>query len=168
MTSQAAGRSRGLSRLQTGLLGLLVVVLLVSVGLRAYLRYERGRVDPSPSQNLVQSPEGSLERELPAPVVRSLPYVTEGSFFALIGFALGYASRKFVKVGLILAAFFVLGLQALVWTGTVSIDWGGLVGKLDALLFNLEQNESMQAFWTHRIPSAGAMLLGYLVGFQRG
>ena len=86
----------------------------------------------------------------------------------MIGFALGYASRKFVKLLLILLALFFLGLQALVWTGSVSVDWDGLLGKLDALLFNLKENESMTQFLTRRIPAGGGMLAGYLIGFRRG
>jgi len=96
------------------------------------------------------------------------PYVTEGSFFGLIGFALGYASRKFVKLGLILLALFFVALQALVWTGTVSVDWQGIIGKLNELVFNLKQDQSMTQFLTRRIPSGGGLLAGYLFGFQRG
>ena len=43
-----------------------------------------------------------------------------------------------------------------------------LVGKLNALLFNLQENETMTQFLARRVPSAGGMLAGYLVGFQRG
>lgn len=169
MPSVAAARSEPkLSRLQSGLLVLLVFFLVASVGLRAYVRVKESSARPGGGHGLVQNDDGSRGTNLPAALVRSLPYVAEGSFFGLIGFALGYATRKFVKLGLILVAIFFVCLQALVWTGTVSVDWDGLLGKLDALLFNLEQNETMQQFWTHRIPSGGGMLLGYLIGFQRG
>ncbi len=161
----------GLSTLQRVLLGLLVVALLASVGLRAYAKRQApaGAGVPAGANGLVGSEAGKGTPEAPpTPLERSLPYVTEGSFFGLIGFALGYASRKFVKLGLILLALFFVGLQALVWAGTVSVDWGGMIGKLNALLFNLKENESMTQFLTRRIPSAGGMLAGYLIGFQRG
>lgn len=168
MPSAPADPSRpALSSLQIGLLVLLVVALLGSVGLRAHERRKAGQpggaagvrtlVDGTPSAT--GEPESALER--------SLPYVTEGSFFGLIGFALGYASRKFVKVVLVVVALFFLGLQALVWTGTVSVDWSGIVGKLNALVFNLRANESMAAFLGRRVPAVGGMLAGYLIGFQR-
>jgi len=54
-----------------------------------------------------------------------------------------------------------------VWTGSVSVDWGGLIGKLNALIFNLQENESMTAFLTRRVPSGGSLLLGWAVGFRR-
>jgi uncharacterized membrane protein (Fun14 family) len=158
---------RALTPLQIGILALLAVALLGSVGWRYYQKKEgKGGVPAAGGHTLVD--DGKAPRTEPTPLERSLPYVTEGSLFGLIGFALGYASRKFVKLGLIALALFFVGLQALVWTGTVSVDWSGLLGKLNALIFNLRENESMSAFLTRRIPSGGGMLLGYLVGFQRG
>jgi uncharacterized membrane protein (Fun14 family) len=163
------GRERpGLSGLQLGLLALLVLALLGSVGLRAWTRSEeQGTSLPAGATSLARGEEIPAA-EPPTPLERSLPFVTEGSFFGLIGFALGYASRKFVKFALILLALFFLGLQALVWTGTVAVDWGGMVGKLNELVFNLKQDESITQFLTRRIPSAGGMLAGYLIGFHRG
>ena len=162
----------GLNGLQIGLLALFVVALLASVGLRAYgqSKEKGGAALPAGAQGLVPT-DGSTPpptQAPPTPLERSLPYVTEGSFFGLIGFALGYATRKFVKLGLILLALFFLALQALVWTGTVTVDWGGLITKLNDWIFNLQANESMTQFLTRRIPSAGGMLAGYLIGFQRG
>ncbi|MSR62801.1 MAG: hypothetical protein EXS08_10200 [Planctomycetes bacterium] len=160
----------GLTRLQLALLALLVLALLASVGYRAYTRtHADGRATkPAGATGLVTDPARGGETPAATQLERSLPYVTEGSFFGLIGFALGYASRKFVKLGLILVALFFVGLQALAWTGTVSVDWSGMLGKLNALLFNLQENESMTQFLTRRIPSAGGMAVGYLIGFQRG
>lgn len=160
----------GLSSLQVGMLVVLVVVLLGSIGLRFYREKQRGSTSglPAGAHALVSDGHEAPSDEPVTPLERSLPYLTEGSLFALIGFALGYATRKFVKVGLILLAFFFVGLQALVWTGTVSVDWSGILGKLNALLFNLRENESMTQFLTRRVPSAGGMLAGYLLGFHRG
>jgi len=159
-----------LTGLQLGLLGLLVVALLGSVGYRAFARTHSagGAAAPAGATGLVADPAGAPAPPEATPLERSLPYVTEGSFFGLLGFALGYASRKFVKFALILVALFFVALQALVWTGTVSVDWSGMVGKLNALLFNLQENESITEFLARRIPSAGGMAVGYLIGFQRG
>ena len=163
---------RALSPLRAGMLAVLVISLLTSVGLRAYGRTHERRTTPAPAgaQGLVQGDTQAqpAAEEEPSGLERYLPYVTEGSFFGLIGFALGYASRKFVKLGLIVLAFFFVALQALVWTGTVSVDWGGLVAKLNALVFNLTEGETATQFLTRRIPSAGGMLAGYLIGFRRG
>ena len=160
---------RGLSGLQKGLIVLLVLALLGSVAGRWY--YARGKSSsagtPGVGNSLVEG-AGATAAEEPSGAQRALPYVTEGSLFGLIGFALGYASRKFVKVGLIVLALFFVGLQALVWTGSVSVDWGGLAGKLNTLVFNLKENESVLQFVTRRIPSGASLLAGYALGFQRG
>lgn len=170
-STTAESSPAGLSGLQKTLLGVLVAALLASIGMRAFARNRAAESGATPdgAHGLVGDGSEAGPRAEPAtPLERSLPYVTEGSFFGLIGFALGYASRKFVKVGLILVALFFVALQALVWTGTVSVDWSGMLGKLNALLFNLRENESMTQFLTRRVPSAGGMLAGYLIGFQRG
>ena len=162
---------RRLTGLQKGLLGLCLVALVGSVAWRFVLRSKdpgAGGAVPAGASGLVEAGPGGQPAEPPSGVERALPYVTESSFFGLIGFALGYASRKFVKVGLILLALFFVGLQALVWTGNVSVDWGGLVGKLNALLFNLKENESVTQFLARRVPSGAGLLAGYVFGFQRG
>lgn len=163
--------------LRAGMLAVIVISLLTSVGLRAYgtARERTAAPDlvarpqaPADAQGLVDGGARAEEEAEPSPLARWLPYVTEGSFFGLIGFALGYASRKLVKVGLVLLALFFVVLQALVWTGTVSVDWGGLVGKLNAWVFNLTESETASEFLRRRVPSAGGMLAGYLIGFRRG
>lgn len=159
-----------LTSLQRFLLVVLALAFLGSVGLRAYQRTKASKQGGTPAGaiGLVVDGAETPPEALSTPLERSLPYVTEGSLFGLIGFALGYATRKFVKFGLILVALFFVGLQALVWTGTVSVDWSEMLGKLNALLFNLRANESMTQFLTRRVPSAGGMLAGYLIGFHRG
>jgi uncharacterized membrane protein (Fun14 family) len=161
---------KGLTRGQGVLLALLVVALLGSVAWRAFARPERAPAGeiPAGAAGLVGGERADQTAPPPEGIERALPYVTETSFFGLIGFALGYASRKFVKLGLILVALFFVGLQALVWTGSVSVDWHSVVGKLNALVFNLKENETVTQFLTRRIPSAGGLLTGYLFGFRRG
>lgn len=159
----------GLNGVQIGLLTLLLVGLFGSIGARAWLRPEPGGPAGATPGNSLVAPSSTPPAEEPrTPIERSLPYVTESSFFGLIGFALGYTTRKFVKFGLIVLALFFVGLQALVWTGKVTVDWSGLVASLDEWIFNLRENESMTEFLTRRIPSGGGMLLGYVIGFRRG
>src|SRR5262245_16846786 len=107
---------RGLTPLQIGIVALLVAALLGSVGRRYLHRSKAQGGTPAGATGLVA--DGGKGQTEPTPVERALPYVTEGSLFGLIGFALGYASRKFVKLGLIVLALFFVGLQALAWTGS--------------------------------------------------
>jgi uncharacterized membrane protein (Fun14 family) len=171
MPRNAAEQGQGLTGLQRSLLALFVVLLVGSAGLRFHY-HRKNPVSagalPAGATSLTGSGGETQPAEPASGLERALPYVTESSFFGLIGFALGYASRKFIKVGLILIALFFIGLQALVWTGAVAVDWGSLVGKLNALIFNLKQDQTVTQFLTQRIPSAGGLVAGYLLGFQRG
>ncbi len=101
-------------------------------------------------------------------IEQALPYVTEGSLFALIGFAVGYASRKVFKLALILIALMFVAIQALSYGGYVAVDWGGAVEALNDLVLNLKENETLSQFLLDRIPTTGAFITGCLLGFKRG
>lgn len=98
-----------------------------------------------------------------------LPFFTEASFFGLIGFGLGYASRKIIKLALVFAGLFFLGLQGLVQAGIVeSVDWGKLIDTLNQFVFNLKENPDLGSWVTDRVPTAGALATGYFIGLKRG
>ena len=167
--SASAPHKRGLSGVQIGLLVLLIGLLFGSIGLRLHQRKKNPETSAAPAAELAP---GGPEQQAPppappTPLERALPFVTEGSFFALLGFALGYASRRFVRLGLILFAFCLLLVQFLIWTGSVSIDWGGIAGAFDGWLVGLKENQSLGQFLARRIPAASGLLLGSLFGFQR-
>jgi uncharacterized membrane protein (Fun14 family) len=107
------------------------------------------------------APAGGLEA--------ALPMVTEASFFGLIGFALGYLSRKIFKVALIGIALFFLGLQGLVHFEVIQpVDWPLAVQKVNDFILNLKQNQTFTQWITERVPTAGALTAGYLLGLKRG
>ena len=98
-----------------------------------------------------------------------LPFFTEASFFGLIGFGLGYASRKIIKIALVFAGLFFLGLQGLVAAEVVeSVDWGKLIDTLNQFVFNLKENATFSSWVTDRVPTAGALATGYFVALKRG
>ncbi len=98
-----------------------------------------------------------------------LPFFTEASFFGLIGFGLGYASRKIIKIALVFAGLFFLGLQGLVAAEVVeSVDWGKLIETLNQFVFNLKENATFSSWATDRVPTAGALAAGYFLGLKRG
>ena len=86
----------------------------------------------------------------------------------LIGFAVGYASRKVVKLALIFLAIFFVGLQLLVYQGMAEVDWPALIEGLNNLIFNLKENRTITEVLTDRVPTAGAFVAGYVFGFKRG
>lgn len=165
------------------------LVLLLSVGARAAFSgggsdapADGGKASVAPSsvggQSLLpdgtpgSTTPGSTGETAPAEpkggVEGTLPYITEGSFFALIGFALGYASRKFVKIGLIFIAIFFVGLQVLSYMDVVNIDWGRGIELVKKFVLNIQEGESIKKVLTDKLPTAGGLTAGYMLGFRKG
>ncbi|MBI1381610.1 MAG: hypothetical protein GC161_11050 [Planctomycetaceae bacterium] len=148
---------------------LVVVVLLGSVALRAFAGEKAQPADPATLGAASLTAGGTAaEPETSDKLFAALPYLTEGSFFALIGFALGYASKKVVKVGLIVVALVFVALQGLVWADVAQVDWGAAVEKLNTLIFNVREDTSVGEWLRARVPSLGGLLAGYVLGFRRG
>jgi uncharacterized membrane protein (Fun14 family) len=174
-------RSRAMGGFQRLLLVATLAVLVLSVAARAYFQTQAGQTpgeavgnigasflsgEPAAGGGAPAGPDGAAAE--PEGLERYLPLLTEGSFFALIGFGLGYASRKLVKVLLIFLAIFFIGLQGLVYAGVADVDWSKAVAVLNDWILNIRQDEPLTAFLKEKVPSAAALLGGYLVGFRRG
>ncbi|MEO0651033.1 MAG: FUN14 domain-containing protein [Planctomycetota bacterium] len=112
--------------------------------------------------------EGAIDAAESGSIEEMLPFVTEGSFFALIGFALGYATRKVVKLLLIFVAIFFAGLQALVYAGVADVDWGQAVDLVNNLILNVKEGQTITEIAKAKLPSAGGLGAGYLLGWRRG
>lgn len=97
-----------------------------------------------------------------------LPYLTEGSFFGILGFALGYTSRKIVKLFLILLALVFAAVQGLAVAGVADVDWNKALKLANDLIFNVNQHADWIEFMKAKLPSAGAFGAGFLLGFKRG
>jgi len=111
---------------------------------------------------------GGAATSEPSTAETLLPYVTEGSFFALIGFALGYASKKVLKLGLIVLAVFFVALQGLSYLEVITIDWKRAIDVVNDLILNLNENQTILDFVKDRVPTLGGFGAGYLLGFRRG
>jgi uncharacterized membrane protein (Fun14 family) len=169
----------GLSGLQKGLLFLLLAALVLSAGGRyALAQGWIGSSGGSGSSTKGLGPGGtsltggSLGKDAGAPeggLEAALPVVTEASFFGLIGFALGYLSRKVFKVALIGIALFFLGLQGLVHFEVIEpVDWPLAIQKVNDFILNLKEKQTFTQWITGRVPTAGALTAGYLLGLKRG
>ncbi len=174
-SSAGAASSAGLTGLQKVVAGLFLVVLGGSVAARAAL----GPPDAAPAASSAPAgahalslvPTTSEPSAAPAEaqgLEQYLPYLTEASLFGLIGFALGYTTRKIFKVALILIALAFIGAQVGVHQGWFEVDWGGLLQRLNDWVFNLKADAPITDFLTDRVPAAAALLIGWVVGFRRG
>lgn len=177
----AAPGPRPMSPFKKAVLALLVLIFVGSVGARAVLG--SGQPDaPSPASRPAATPDGFLPgvrqggaqdpgaapQEEPAGIEGWLPLLTEGSFFALIGFALGFATKKLVKLLLIFVALFFVGVQALVHAEVMTVDWGQAIDWLNRMVLNLREDQPFTEVLKEKVPTLGALLTGYVLGFRRG
>jgi uncharacterized membrane protein (Fun14 family) len=121
---------------------------------------------PAPATDPKAQPQSQPQPE-PGLLEKSLPYVTEGSLFGLIGLMLGYASRKVFKLGLFALALAFVAIQALTHFKVMTVEWGPVVTWLNTSLFNLAHDETVTDFFTKRVPSIAAMGACYFLGFKR-
>lgn len=178
MSEHDSSTAAGLSGLQKTAIVVFLLLFVGSVAARALLGEapeeiaSTGQTTPEGAQGF-RAPQEHLAAgdaqaaEEPKGFESYLPYLTEGSLFALIGFALGYTTRKVFRLALILIALGFVGIQAAVWAGWVQVDWGGVVDVLNGWVLNLKENESLTEFLTRHVPAAGALVLGAAVGFRR-
>jgi uncharacterized membrane protein (Fun14 family) len=187
-TPETPEPERGLSGFQKTIFLVLALVFVGSLGARAMLtggdaaptgseRTSLGSTDPDelggksflpglPGGEAAPAPGATAE---PGSLEALLPVFTEASFFGLIGFALGYLSRKVFKLVLIFVALLFLGVQGLVYAGIIeSVDWPKAIQYVNDFVLNLKENETFTQWLTDRVPTAGALTAGYLVGLKRG
>ncbi len=165
----ATGARAGLSSVQKTFLALVVVTLAGSIAWRV-----AAGASTMSAASLFSGPDATSASS-GAGLERYLPYLTQGSLLALVGFALGYATRKTLRFALIvfalalvvLALLFVF-VQLLVSSGHVAVDWLGVRSELIQWRSHVRQNETWTSLITHRIPLAGSLLVGYVLGFRRG
>ena len=90
-------------------------------------------------------------------------------FPAALGFVMGYAVKKVVKLALVLLGSFILGLFYLQQKGVVSVD----VERLESLLANLTAQgyvrvETLVEFLRSSVLPSGSFVLGLALGLKKG
>lgn len=176
-STASASSSAGGSALTRWLVGLVAAVFVVSVSARAMLGVDGGQ-SPSPSSpppggaafapTIGAPPTESTQPESSGSLEALLPVLTEASFFALIGFGLGYAAKKVAKLLLIVLALGFLLVQGLGYADVVTVDWSKLVDLLNTWILNIKEDETITDWLTHSLPTGGALIGGVLLGFKKG
>jgi uncharacterized membrane protein (Fun14 family) len=88
------------------------------------------------------------------------------SFFA--AFALAFAFRSFLKLALIVLGLWFAVLFYLSWLGWIEVHWDVIDAAFTGWTATLgDQFQSVQAFITGSLPSAGMAGLGLYTGFRR-
>ncbi len=86
----------------------------------------------------------------------------------VIGFAVAYALRTFVKISLVAFGVFALGLWGLHELGVITINTDAMTGHYDSARdYVSTQFGSLKSFLTGHLPSAGSALAGMAIGFKK-
>ena len=146
---------------------LLLLVVAVSIGARTYLAREKPAPQPAataPNALLPRQPPSEQPPEEESRTRKLLPFVTEGGLAMLLGIALGVATRAVAKLALVVIAVFFVVIQFLAFKGLLTVDWSAL----EHYVLNIPAAAGLGKIVQYKLPSAGALVLGYSLGLKRG
>lgn len=93
---------------------------------------------------------------------------TQLGFGTIVGFAVGYAAKKVVKLLLIFLGLFFVALQYLAFQGFITINYQKFQQAFEALAGRMMDSPPIPAFITAGIPFYGSFALGFALGFKKG
>jgi uncharacterized membrane protein (Fun14 family) len=97
-------------------------------------------------------------------------YTSMGLFGAL-GVAVGYATKKLVRLSGLIVGLVVGVALVLSWVGWVAIDWNAVQSSADPLLDAAQDEAVRDSVWNAlvaNIPDAAGFTTGFLVGLKMG
>ncbi|RLE62641.1 MAG: hypothetical protein DRJ49_00285 [Thermoprotei archaeon] len=98
-----------------------------------------------------------------------LPIVVSGGGGFVMGFIVGYALKKFLKLAMIILGLFLALLLLLCYMGIVMVDYEKLMSLIATLLDNLKEGAGKFVNWaTVNIPFWGCFSVGALLGIKVG
>ncbi|MBL8856989.1 MAG: FUN14 domain-containing protein [Planctomycetes bacterium] len=148
----------------------IVLTFVVSVLMRMLLVDTRPE-QPNPLPGEVRTFTTEMTQQHPretGALATILPYLTEASLFGVIGFALGYTSKRAFKLLLILIALSFVTIQVLVSMGKMTVDWNQMITVIDNWILNMDFKSTVPVFLKQRLPTLAVFALGYVFGLRRG
>ncbi len=86
----------------------------------------------------------------------------------VVGFAMGYALRQFLRLALLIAGCVLLGVFGLQYAGVIEVDWSSMEEPFETVRGWLaEQTDGFREFINGKLPSAGSAGAGLWVGFRK-
>ncbi len=96
---------------------------------------------------------------------------TQIGFGGLIGFVVGFAIKKLIKLLLVAAGLFFLGLQLLAYEGYITINWQKFEFSLSNLAHKLPDfavGNPISSFLIFGMPFGASFALGFFFGLKKG
>ncbi len=166
MTEPAPQETRA-PRWRAKLLIALVVVVVGAVILRQSLHSDKSGGTPGQANQLVAG-QPEEEQEEPGALEKILPYVTEAGSAMLLGYMLALATRSVLKMAVFAVVLAFVGLQFLAYKGILNVDLGEFAAWIGDNLFNVSADADAGQVAREKVPTAGAGMLGYLLGLKKG
>jgi len=96
------------------------------------------------------------------------PTIFRLGFGFVVGFAIAYALRAFLRLAILILGVILIGLFSLQYFGVVSVDWNAMSGGYDTVMDWLHvQFASMKSFVQGALPSTASAAAGFFFGFRR-
>lgn len=93
---------------------------------------------------------------------------TQVGFGAIVGFVIGYAAKKIVKLLVIFLGIFFVSLQYLAYQGYLTINYAKFQEAFELWAGKMFQTPAIPAFVTSGIPFYGSFAAGLFLGFKKG
>ena len=95
------------------------------------------------------------------------PFLIKGGGGFLMGFCIGFALRKFLRMSMFVGGVVLAGLFAFQYLGVISVDWAAIQGQIDGAGAWLNtQFDSFQTFLAGALPAGGLAVFGLVAGFK--
>lgn len=166
MTEPAPQETRA-PRWRAKLLIALVVVVVGAIIARQALAKDESDAAPGQGNQLVAG-ERAEEEEEPGALEKILPFITEAGSAMLLGYMLALATRSVLKMAIFALVLAFVGLQFLAYKGILTVDLGEFAAWIGKNVFNVSEGADTGKVFEEKVPTAGAGLLGYLLGLKKG
>jgi len=165
MTEPAPQEPRA-PRWRAKLLIALVVVVAGAIIVRHTLADRRTEGAGTGTGNQLVAGEAP-EKEEPGAFEKILPFITEAGSVMLLGYMLALATRSVFKLLIVALVLGFVGLQFLAYKG-LTVDLGDFAAWVGNNLFNVSKDADAGQIAQEKVPTAGAGMLGYLLGLKKG
>ncbi|RLG92553.1 MAG: hypothetical protein DRO36_01225 [Candidatus Hecatellales archaeon] len=97
------------------------------------------------------------------------PLLGQLGFGGILGFVIGYTSKKLLKILMVFIGLFFMALLYLSYTGFIQINYDKISATTEAFLRNLFGGGlSLPLFLSSNIPFIGSFIVGFGLGFKTG
>ncbi len=96
------------------------------------------------------------------------PLLIKGGGGFLMGFCIGFALRKFLRMSMVVVGIVLVGLFAFQYLGVINVNWAAIQEQIEVAGARLKtQFDSFQTFIAGVLPAGGLGAFGLFTGFKR-